>query len=203
MTTTGQLKHKLKVRVQDLRLRYHLADKPVRIVVGASGVYQDGWYPTDIENINLLVRRDWEKYFRPNSLDAILAEHVWEHLTPEEAVLAARNCHVFLKPSGYLRVAVPDGYHPSTDYIRAVEPGGTGEGSLDHFVLFNYESITELFEAVGFEVRLLEYFDENRVFHSIPWNPSDGMVTRSSRFDDRNINGELVYTSLIIDAVKR
>lgn len=186
-----------------MKLRFHTSDKPVRIVIGASGVYQEGWYPTDIENLNLLIQKNWEKYFSPNSIDVILAEHVWEHLAQEEAVLAAKNCFHFLKSNGYLRIAVPDGYHFSNDYIKAVEPGGTGEGSLDHYILFNYKTITELFEAVGFEVRLLEYFDEDHIFHFEQWSPSDGMITRSSRFDDRNKNGELVYTSLIIDAVKR
>lgn len=41
-------------------------------------------------------------------VDAFLAEHVWEHLSLEDAHRAARNCHEFLRPGGRLRLAVPD-----------------------------------------------------------------------------------------------
>lgn len=45
----------------------------------------------------------------PNGLvDAFLAEHVWEHLSLEDAHRAARNCHDYLHPGGRLRLAVPD-----------------------------------------------------------------------------------------------
>lgn len=41
-------------------------------------------------------------------VDAFLAEHVWEHLSLEDAHRAARNCHEYLHPGGRLRLAVPD-----------------------------------------------------------------------------------------------
>lgn len=40
--------------------------------------------------------------------DAFLAEHVWEHLSLEDAHRATRNCYRFLRPGGRLRLAVPD-----------------------------------------------------------------------------------------------
>jgi predicted SAM-dependent methyltransferase len=55
----------------------------------------------------------WKFFFQESSLDAILAEHVWEHLSLNEASIAAKNCFKYLKHGGYVRVAVPDGYHPS------------------------------------------------------------------------------------------
>lgn len=172
------------------------------IIVGAGGTQYSGWLSTDEDILNLLVGKSWETLFKPDSLDAILAEHVWEHLTTEQAVIAAYHCFKYLKPGGYIRVAVPDGHHPSEDYINCVKPGGFGFGSDDHRVLYYYETFSSLFLSVGFNVSLNEYFDQNGVFHEIPWNPIDGMVIRSKRFDNRNADGGLHYTSIILDATK-
>jgi predicted SAM-dependent methyltransferase len=151
----------------------------------------------------LLVENDWACYFSPNSVDAILAEHVWEHLTSDKDVTAARNCFKFLKAGeGYLRAAVPDGLHPNPDYVESVMPGGSGSGAKDHKVLYTYRTFPEIFDSVGFEVFLLEYFDELGDFHHVDWNPSDGVIQRSRDFDPRNVNGKLNYTSIILDARK-
>lgn len=173
-----------------------------RIVIGSSGIRIDGWVATDQEVLNLLEKKSWASFFEPNSLDAILAEHVWEHLYPHEAVVAAMTCYTFLKPGGYLRVAVPDGFHPEQSYINAVRPGGTGAGADDHKVLYTITSFRDLFINAGFDVRLQEYFDEHGQFHCCDWNPSDGMIWRSKRFDSRNSPERLAYTSIILDAVK-
>jgi predicted SAM-dependent methyltransferase len=174
----------------------------VRIVIGSSGYFDDGWLPTDIEYLNILNNAHWERYFQTNHIDAILAEHVWEHLTLDEGFIAARFCYQYLKPGGYLRIAVPDGYHPSKNYIDQVKVGGTGEGADDHKVLFNYLTLTNFLEKAGFEVDLLEYFDLDGKFHFKDWDPNNGKILRSRRFDDRNKNGSLKYSSLIIDAIK-
>ena len=50
--------------------------------------------------------------------------------------------------------------------------------------------------------QLLEYFDENHKFHCNKWDANKGMIIRSKRFDERNLDGELNYTSIIIDAYK-
>jgi predicted SAM-dependent methyltransferase len=185
------------------QLTNHDPNKPVNLVVGSMFSLYKGWIHSDIETLNLLKRSDWEKYFAENSIDRILAEHVWEHLTPEQGKLAFRNCFTFLKPGGYLRVAVPDGYNPSKEFIDYVKPGGTGNGADDHKLLYNYELMSGFLTEIGFEVNLLEYFDENGQFHKSPWLPEDGMIRRSADYDERNQGGKLGYTSLIIDAFKR
>ncbi len=60
----------------------------LRIIVGCGGIHHDGWISTDIDILNLLEIRDWQKYFKIGSVDAVLAEHVWEHLTDSEASIA-------------------------------------------------------------------------------------------------------------------
>jgi hypothetical protein len=60
-----------------------------------------------------------------------------------------------------------------------------------------------VFEKSGFTVSLLEHFDEDGRFHSVDWDPPEGMIHRSRRFDERNGEGrELAYTSIILDASK-
>jgi predicted SAM-dependent methyltransferase len=195
---TDRLRHQQKIR----RIRAAARRAPCRLVVGASGLGQQGWISTEIDTLNVLQPRDWQRLFVPGSIDAILAEHVWEHLTPEEGAVAARLCYRYLAPAGYLRLAVPDGCHPRREYIDYVRPGGTGPGADDHKVLYTYSSLGQMLRAIGFDVALLEYYDEQGEFQYVEWDPAGGMIRRSRRFDPRNAGGELAYTSLIIDARK-
>jgi predicted SAM-dependent methyltransferase len=192
----------VKYRREKKRLKKLALVKPLRVVVGASGFYETGWIDTDIEHLNLLNPKHWEGYFQRNSLDAILAEHVWEHLTLAEGFAAAKHCFEFLKPGGHLRVAVPDGYCPDEAYLDGVRPGGTGAGAADHKVLYNHIMFSDVFLRAGFRVELLEYYDATGQFHFREWNPRDGKIRRSIRYDERNRNGRLTYTSLILDACK-
>jgi predicted SAM-dependent methyltransferase len=177
------------------------SNQPIRIGVGSSGVTDEGWYATEIEFLNLLKEIDWKKLFKASSVSAILAEHVWEHLTEEEAVIAAQNCYKYLKPGGYIRVAVPDGLRPDPSYIEWVKPNGIGSGD-EHKQLYTYRTLSNVFEKVGFRVELYEYYDEKEEFHFKEWNPQDGMIHRSKRYDHRNQLGEVRYTSIILDGVK-
>ena len=63
----------------------------VKLVIGA-GIYNNnpGWIHTQEEELSLLKKKQWKDKF--NSVTAILAEHVWEHLTFEEGIEAAKNC---------------------------------------------------------------------------------------------------------------
>lgn len=188
--------------VMRLKLATMKKTRPIKLVVGASGVFEQGWLPTDIHTLNLLKPQNWNFFFKNHPVDAILAEHVWEHLTLENGKIAAKTCYTFLKEGGYVRVAVPDGFHPDKTYIDYVKPGGHGAGADDHKVLYNYRLFKEVFEQAGFTVQLLEYFDENGQFHYREWNKNEGMIHRSSRYDERNEGGQLKYTSLILDAKK-
>jgi predicted SAM-dependent methyltransferase len=179
-----------------------ICKQKLKIVIGCGRIFYKGWMHTDIGQLNLLNYDDWQRLFCKNSIDILLAEHVWEHLAEEEAITAARNCFMFLKPGGHLRVAVPDGFHPSEDYRNAVKPMGYGNGSDDHKVLYNYILLKSVFERVGFNVELIEYFDEEGQFHYKQWDPADGLIRRSRDFDKRNCNNSLVYTSIILDARK-
>jgi hypothetical protein len=69
-----------------------------RIVIGAWTKFDHGWIPTQQNFLDLTDSARWSTYFEPNSHNAMLAEHVWEHITPEEGLAAAKTCYTYLKP---------------------------------------------------------------------------------------------------------
>jgi predicted SAM-dependent methyltransferase len=191
-----------------------------RVVIGAWSKYDEGWIPTQRDFLDLTKPADWAHFFQPESVEAMLAEHVWEHLTPEEGLAAAKTCYKYLQPGGYLRVAVPDGLHPDPEYIDTVKAGvpeaaqgtfGTASSvtaaaqlhgnAANHKALYTYRTLKELFEQAGFRVTLYEYFDEAGQFHCREWDRERGTVWRSKRFDPRNRNGRLssVYPGTLGD----
>lgn len=178
-----------------------------KVVVGAEGYNNNpGWLHTNEEELNVLRRETWFDKFQPNSLSAILAEHVWEHLSHEEGIEAAKVCYEFLKDGGYIRCAVPDAFFPDEEYQQGVQIGGPGpldHPAASHKIVHNYKTITSMFESAGFQVRLLEYCDENGKFHYNDWNEKDGFIYRSKRFDHRNQDKQLGFVSLIVDAMKK
>lgn len=173
-----------------------------RVVIGASGVVEPGWIATEAAFIDLLDPQTWARYFDDASLDAILAEHVWEHLSESDGSRAASTCFQFLRPGGYVRAAVPDGLHPNPKYVDYVRPRGTGEGAHDHRILYTHETFAGQFKRAGFSVDLLEYFDADGAFHAVDWDVDRGLVHRSLRFDERNHGGHPTYTSIVLDAQK-
>jgi predicted SAM-dependent methyltransferase len=203
-----------------------------RIVIGAWDRYDPGWIPTQRDFLNLLEPEHWERFFQPNSVEAMLAEHVWEHLTEEEGRAAARTCFTYLSPGGYLRIAVPDGLHPDPAYVELVKagarpdedagasvvaPGSTSHddgNAANHKALYTYRTLRSVFESAGFRVVLYEYFDEAGTFHCQDWDRKAGTIWRSKRFDPRNREGKLLsvypgsmddylsYSSIVLDAIK-
>jgi predicted SAM-dependent methyltransferase len=182
-----------------------IAMPPIKLILGAGATFQDGWHSLKQEDLDLLNREQWSKLVAPESVKAMLAEHVWEHLTMREGCEAARNCYDYLKPGGYLRVAVPDGLHPNERYRDWVKPGGTWQPD-EHKVLFTYETLASLFMLAGFKVRLLEWFDKQGRLNFARWRFRDGNIQRSYKHWYANTFLSVVvgapYTSLIIDAIK-
>lgn len=181
-------------------------EQEYKVVIGA-GEYNNnpGWLHTQEEELNLIDENTWDNMFSYNSLTAILAEHVWEHLTFEEGIQAAKLCYRYLKPTGYIRCGVPDGYFPDAEYQNIVKIGGPGpkdHPAASHKILHNYRTLSNMFEEAGFKVTLLEYCDEYGNFHSSDWNAEDGVIFRSKKFDPRNQGEKLLFPSLIIDAIK-
>ena len=177
-------------------------DDDLKIIIGAAATKQKGWLSTDLFLLDLTNPHSFSSLLSPESVNCFLAEHVWEHLSERDAKIAAAVCFKFLKPGAYLRVAVPDGYHPNLSYIDHVKPGGTGPGADDHKLLYTHLTLADVFTSAGYEVHVYEYFDIEGKFNFREWNPEGGLVRRSIRFDPRNIDGQPIYTSIVLDAIK-
>ncbi len=178
---------------------------PLRVIIGAENQRWEGWLPTQREDLDLLDRRTWAAWFGDRRADALLCEHVWEHLSEEEGRAAARLCFEYLKPGGFLRCAVPDVNFPDAEYQRTVQVGGPGPAdhpAADHRVVYDHRRLADVFRSAGFEVELLEYCDENGRFHYHGWDVATGPIYRSLLLDHRNREGRLGFVSLILDARK-
>jgi predicted SAM-dependent methyltransferase len=178
---------------------------PLRIIIGAGQQRWPGWIATQKEDLDLLREEDWRTSFHSRQIDALLCEHVLEHLTEDQGRAAAALCYRYLKPGGYLRCAVPDGNFPDEEYQRTIQIGGPGpkdHPAADHKVVYDYKLFTDVFASAGFEVDLLEYCDERGRFHYNQWSLEDGPVYRSLLMDQRNKGGKIGFVSLILDAKK-
>ncbi|MBF4693765.1 class I SAM-dependent methyltransferase [Fusibacter ferrireducens] len=177
----------------------------MKLIIGAGNTQVEGWISTQEDELNILNFENWESLFEKSSIDSILAEHVWEHLSFEDGIKAAKNCYTFLKPFGRIRCAVPDKNFKNEWYQNMVQVGGPGSKdhpAYTHKILYDYKKLKEVFEKAGFTVLLLEYCDEHNNFHYIPWNEEEGKIGRSYRFDTRNTKESLGMVSIIIDAYK-
>lgn len=183
-------------------LSYSSSNDEIKLLVGAGLTDYKGWFATDVFFLDVTNESDFKKLFTKKKIDKVLAEHVLEHLTSEQLDLMAANFYKYSSEKINVRIAVPDGFHKSEEYINQVKPGGTGDGSHDHKHLFTYKSLSKVFEDAGFKSNPIEYWDESHNFHSSYENDDKGLIRRSLKNDSRNSDGLPNYTSLIIDFTK-
>lgn len=184
-----------------LKSKIRKTEDDLNIIIGAHNTNYENWLPTNIENLNLLDQAAFQNLFEEKKASRFLAEHVFEHITYDDAFIALKNCYQYMKKGGTIRIAVPDGFHPNPDYINMVKPGGTGEGAHDHKLLYDYKKLSKVLEDAGFKAIPLEYYDEQGHFHFSEWDSKDGHVHRSKRYDKR-FNEPIGYSSLIVDGIK-
>ena len=138
----------------------------IRVALGVATEKQDGWIGLVQAELDVTADPDWSRRFAPESIDNILAEHVWEHLTWTQARKAAALAFRYLKPGGRLRLAVPDTFHASRYIVDAVSATGSLAHEHGHLVDYNYRLMTRLLSEAGFEVSLLDWWDEVGEFHN-------------------------------------
>lgn len=176
----------------------------LRIIVGAGPVTQLGFIALQESDLDITKPEQWAQLFEPNSIDAIVAEHVFEHLTLNEGYQAMRNCYQYLKSGGTLRIAVPDGFHPDDKYIAWVMPG-TGYNGDDHKVLFDYQILASMMRQAGFFLDYKEFWNERGEFYSEPMGVERGEMRRTSQdlwAKFLSVRVGAIYTSLVIDGIK-
>mgnify|MGYP006369383217 CR=1 FL=1 len=80
-------------------------------------------------------------------------------------------------------------------------PGPKDHPAASHKIVHNYKTLREMFVFAGFEVRLLEYCDENGIFHYKQWYGADDIIFQSKKYVPRNQRNQLVFPSLIVDVL--
>ena len=92
--------------------------------------------------------KDIKKYFENSSTDFIIANHVLEHLSLEEATNLLKDCFDILKPFRSLLVVVPDYmkcYNLSIELAeRVIIAGGA------HQILFDTDRLSSMLSKSGF-----------------------------------------------------
>ena len=178
----------------------------LKIIVGAAETWQKGWYSTNEQWLDITCGEDWDRVFRGKKcITHIVAEHVLEHLTWDEAQAAMVNIQRYLKDGGCIRIAVPDGYHPDPVYLKHVGINGIGDDAADHKQLLNVDTLTRLVENAGLKAFHLEGYDRHGKLVQNSWDASDGYIMRSRANGELSKNNPWGFpdanTSLIVDGV--
>jgi predicted SAM-dependent methyltransferase len=169
----------------------------LKIIIGSGSTHFNGWISTDLPHFNILVEKDWDRFFKNRKIDNLLAEHVLEHLTAQDVEKAIHLSHQYLKKGGVFRIAVPDGYNPDKQYQDDVSPSGQLGAHHGHLSLWNHELFENMATQNNFSCVLLEYFDKEGIHRLNPFNNENGYIERTMN------NKESNYPSLVMDLIKR
>ena len=178
----------------------------LKVDLGAGKHTYEGWIATDYPFFDITNRQQWDYLFADRKADNFLSEHVLEHLTYNQVERTIENVARHLKPGGCYRVAIPDAFHPSKEYVEWSKPG---EISDDHKIFWDHASLSKIFERHGFRVDLIEYYTYDGKFMSKDFSYDNGFILRSKtkNYEYKGFyKGEwhLIegFSSLIIDAYK-
>lgn len=152
--------------VEDLLARdalYDVVSEPkMKINFGCGSNLLEGWINKDAE---CDIRKPLP--FADGVADRILAEHVVEHVTHQEAWSFFVECKRVLKRGGVLRVAIPDitrmQKKMTDEYRNAVKAGGHGDNPIraavfehGHQAAWNQELLMTFLTAIGFKAEKVE-----------------------------------------------
>jgi len=188
----------LRKALRDRILRRRLAIRPLRVVSGAGNIFADGWVPTESDQLDLLDPGVLDEIRRCRcdrraaggaclgASDVQRGKDGRGHLS---SIFAGRGLYPGRSARRLLSRRRLSGVHQGRGRRRRrVGPGASGR---------LYVPVAERgVESAGFSIRLLEYHDEAGAFHGRDWNPLDGKILRSRRFDSRG------PISVILDAIK-
>lgn len=181
--------------------------RPLRIILGAAETHQPGWFSTNENWLDVTNGDHWRRVFKGQQLVThAVAEHVFEHLTYEEAGRALQHLHKHMTPGGRIRIAVPDGYNPDPTYLRHVGINGIGDDAADHKQLLNVDVLVDLLQQHGFKAEHVEGYTKAGELVQKPYSPADGFIMRSRANpllkDRKHWDFVDAETSLIVDGQK-
>ena len=138
----------------------------------------------------------WYKQFRIDKALALFEEHSLQYLSEHAVLDFLIKCRESLAVGGRLRIAEPDWLHPSSDYISHA-------AQFKPELRLGVKGWTEILHKVGFLTLPIEFRDDTGSLHSFEPNfESFGTVVRSARLDPRSKDPSLMFSSIIVDAIK-
>lgn len=142
--------------------------------------------------------------FKANFFTHIFSEHFFEHFSYQENEELLQECYRTIKPSGFIRIVVPDADLRPIPEIEGF-PGKEYPSSSPqkHKTRWSVYSMKEILSKTGFKPIPIKYYDKNRILHD---------CTRELPLKEHNqcIDKEMVSNishikrknSLIIDGIK-
>lgn len=198
----------IKYNYRKYYIKWRLTEeKEIKIILGAAETVQRGWFSTNEQWLDITNEEHWKKIFQGRvCLSHVVAEHVFEHLTYQEAQTALAHIKNHMIDGGRIRIAVPDGYHPDPVYLKHVGINGIGDDAADHKQLLNVDVLRNLLEEAGFLSEHLEGYNAAGGLVQKPVDWENGFIMRS-RSNDQTDTSEIwgfpdSNTSLIVDGRK-
>lgn len=159
-------KKKMNVRqriIHNLKLK-----KESNLILGSghSFGYNDQSFPdfisTDQDELDLINRFEISQYIPKESITTILANHVLEHIYPEEIVSVFINIHFMQKNNGTLIFCVPDINSYSSQYYNSKDEAIIFQPKASHYILYSYESLDNILHKIGYKTYPIYYHVNNR-----------------------------------------
>ena len=177
---------------------------PVPLSIDVGGVEfagrKDNFIVTNINNHNfdILDVSSMKQFIKGRPVGKYMTEHVFEHLSYNDAKKGFQNMYATLIDGGRVRICVPDGYLPSVTYQEYIKVGN----AFDHKMVWTIDNLKPLLEKVGFEVVPLEYWNKNGTErYTGKWDDKDGYLQRTSK-ERTDTYDNILHTSLSLDAFK-
>ena len=196
----------------------------IKINVGAGGNFFEDWISLEKNDLDITNKQEWFKLFNGYKIKNVLLEHVAEHLYYEDFIKFLNIIKPYLDQKASVRVAVPDGNHPSNYVKELTGINGTEPGGDDHKYFYTISDMEIIAHELNYTLNKIEYFTKDGIFISQNISFENGYISRCSknyqgRFTDSNseykkmidtipshlkkqfLKYEISYTSLWVDFI--
>lgn len=135
--------------------------KKIKLHLGCGEKYINGFINIDVRPLNTVDLVEDIKTlnsFSKNSVDLIYASHVLEHFGRLEYMSILKNWYDVLKPSGVLRLCVPDfekvvehyNEYKNIEILRGFLYGGQNYEQNYHYCAWDFKSLEKDLKLIGF-----------------------------------------------------
>jgi predicted SAM-dependent methyltransferase len=160
-----------------------IAQRPVLIYVGSSGIRQPGFVSYPFDELDITQPAHFQRIICRDSVDTFFSEHTLEHIPLNQYSTIFGLFLQYLKPGGFVRIAIPT----YSDLHRPSEV----DKRYGHVGIVSAPVLEREMQSAGFtNVTILEQVHftngQRKGFTSKLWDECEGRVRRSFRHDQRN-----------------